>query len=395
MRANGRPHRDVTPGALPLPDEASRGHSERVVAHIRAAIDAAGGFVPFSRYMELALYAPGLGYYVSGRRKFGPGGDFVTAPELSPLYGAALARQLAPILRATRGEIVELGAGSGALAASLLRALAGTEGAPTAYRILEVSPALREEQRATIETCAADGRDGVEWIDRLPDAVDGVVLMNEVLDAVPPAVIARRGDAWFERGVAWRDEALAWDERTLTDAKLLAIARERFPPEGDYVSEVNPAAEALVATLGRRLASGALLIADYGFPAREYYHPQRNAGTLVGHYRHRVHADPFLWPGLSDLTAHVDFTAVAQAGIRAGLQVKAFATQASFLLGCGILDLLRDVGPPESLDYLRAASDVQKLLATSEMGELFKVLLLARGDARWRSLALMDMARRL
>ena len=235
----------------------------------------------------------------------------------------------------------------------------------------------------------------VAWIDRLPAAIDGVVLMNEVLDAVPPAVIARRGNAWFERGVTWRDDALAWDERPLTDAKLLAIARERFPPEGDYVSEVNPAAEALVATLGRRLASGALLIVDYGFPSREYYHAQRSDGTLVGHYRHRVHADPFLWPGLSDLTSHVDFTAIAEAGARAGLEVKGFASQASFLLGCGILDLLRDVGPPDSLEYLRAASEVQKLLAPSEMGELFKVLLLARGEVEWRSLALIDMARRL
>jgi SAM-dependent MidA family methyltransferase len=395
MRANGRPHGDVTPGALPLPGDAARAHSERVVAHIRDAIDAAGGFLPFSRYMELALYAPGLGYYVSGTRKFGPAGDFVTAPELSPLYGAALARQLAPILRATRGEIVELGAGSGALAASVLRALSRMNCAPAAYRILEVSPALREEQRATIAARAADEQKHVEWIPRLPDMVDGVVLLNEVLDAVSPALIARRGDAWFERGVAWRDGALAWDERPLVDARLLAIARERFPPDGDYVSEVNAAAEALVSTLGRRLASGALLIVDYGFPASEYYHPQRSEGTLVGHYRHRVHADPFLWPGLSDLTAHVDFTAIAEAGVRAGLRVKAFATQASFLLGCGILDLLRDVGAPHSLDYLRAASEVQKLLAPSEMGELFKVLLLARGDVEWRSLALTDMARRL
>jgi SAM-dependent MidA family methyltransferase len=395
MRANGASHRDVTPGALPLPDEAARAHSDRVVTHIRDAIGAAGGFLPFSRYMELALYAPGLGYYVAGTRKFGPAGDFVTAPELSPLYGAALARQLAPILQATRGDIVELGAGSGALAASVLGALANLNCAPAAYRILEVSPALREEQRATIAARGAHVQQCVRWIDRLPAVINGVVLMNEVLDAVPPAVIARRGDAWFERGVAWRDGALAWDERPLIDAKLLAIARERFPPEGDYMSEVNPAAEALVATLGRRLASGALLIVDYGFPASEYYHPQRSEGTLVGHYRHRVHADPFLWPGLSDLTAHVDFTAIASAGARAGLQVKAFATQASFLLGCGILDLLRDAGPPDSLDYLRAASEVQKLLAPSEMGELFKVLLLARGEVEWRSLALIDMARRL
>jgi SAM-dependent MidA family methyltransferase len=174
-----------------------------------------------------------------------------------------------------------------------------------------------------------------------------------------------------------------------------AIAEARFPRECDYASEVNPAAEALVTTLAQRIASGALLIIDYGFPRHEYYHPQRSEGTLVGHYRHRVHADPFLWPGLSDLTSHVDFTAIANAAERGGLHVAGFATQASFLLGCGILARLRDVGAPETTDYLRAAAAVQQLLSPAEMGELFKVLLLARGDVGWRSLALIDMTHRL
>jgi SAM-dependent MidA family methyltransferase len=206
-------------------------------------------------------------------------------------------------------------------------------------------------------------------------------------------VIARRGDAWLERGVTMRDGALAWDERPLADARLQALARARFPASGDYASELNPAAEALVATLASRLARGAILVADYGFPRGEYYHPQRNGGTLVGHYRHRVHADPFLWPGLSDLTAHVDFTAMAEAGERAGLRVAGFAPQASFLLGCGFLDRLRESGSPASVDYVRAASAVQKLLSPAEMGELFKVLLLARGDVPF--LALADMTHRL
>ncbi|HEX6793282.1 MAG TPA: SAM-dependent methyltransferase, partial [Casimicrobiaceae bacterium] len=218
-------------------------------------------------------------------------------------------------------------------------------------------------------------------------------VMNEVLDAIPPRLVERRHGEWLERGVALRNGALAWDVRPLDDARVAALARERFPGEGDYASEVNPAAEALVTTVGRRIASGALLAIDYGFPRHEYYHPQRASGTLLGHYRHRVHADPFLWPGLSDLTSHVDFTAMAEAGERAGLHVGGFATQASFLLGCGILDRLRDAGAPESVDYLRAASAVQKLLSPAEMGELFKVLLLARGDVRL--LALTDTSHRL
>jgi SAM-dependent MidA family methyltransferase len=382
--------------SLPLPGADARAHSARVLAHIRDAIHGAGGFIAFSRYMELVLYAPALGYYVAGARKFGEAGDFVTGPELTPLYGAAIARQLAPILATTIArDIVEFGAGSGALAASLLDALALHGASPSRYRILEVSPQLRAMQKSTIAKCAPASLERVEWIDRLPDAIDGVVVMNEVLDAIAPRLVAHRDGAWFERGVTLVDGALAWDERPLDDARLEAIARARFPADGDYTSELNRAAEALVTTIGRRIASGALVIVDYGFPRHEYYHPQRSTGTLVGHYRHRVHADPFLWPGLSDLTSHVDFTAIAEAAERAGLHVAGFATQASFLLGCGILDLLRDTGAPETPAYLRAASAVQKLLSPAEMGELFKVLLLARGDVAWRSLALADMTHRL
>ncbi len=381
---------------LPLPDDAAREHSARVVERVREEIAQAGGFIAFTRYMEIVLYEPALGYYVAGARKFGGSGDFITGPELSTLYGAALARQLQAILEATGAKrIVELGAGSGALAASILNSLARRGAAPDAYSILEVSPDLRERQRATLATAAPGEAARVDWLDRLPEGIDGVVVMNEVLDALAPRLLARRGGAWHERGVTWKDGSLGWDERPLADSRLLAIAGARFPAEGDYVSEINPAAEALVATLARRLGSGALVIVDYGFPQAEYYHPQRREGTLMGHYRHRSHADPFLWPGLSDLTAHVDFTAVARAAERAGMEVAGFATQASFLLGCGILDLLAATGAPDSLAYLREAAAVQKLVSPAEMGELFKVLLLARGDAAWSSLAIADMTHRL
>jgi SAM-dependent MidA family methyltransferase len=386
--------------SLPLPDDAAREHSARVVAQVRAEIAEGGGFISFARYMEIVLYAPSLGYYVAGARKFGEEGDFVTGPELTPLYGAALARQVDAILRATGTQrIVELGAGSGALAASMRNALARHRDPAVLdtldYAILEVSPDLRERQRDTIATAAPAEPVHVEWLDRLPQAIEGVVVMNEVLDAIAPRVVARHGAAWYERGVAWKDQALVWDERPLTDPRLRSLANARFPAEGDYVSEINPAAEALVATLAQRLRSGALMIVDYGFPRAEYYHLQRREGTLMGHYRHHSHADPFLWPGLSDLTAHVDFTAVAEAAEGAGLQVAGFATQASFLLGCGILDLLAAAGASESLPYLREAAAVQKLISPAEMGEMFKVLLLSRGDPAWSSLAVADMTHRL
>ncbi len=386
----------MTAAPLPLPDDAAREHSARVVERVRDEIAQAGGFIAFTRYMEIVLYEPALGYYVAGARKFGGSGDFITGPELSTLYGAALARQLQAILEATGAKrIVELGAGSGALAASILNSLARRGVPPQTYSILEVSPELRERQRATVATAAPGEAARVDWLDRLPEAIDGIVVMNEVLDALAPRVLARRGGAWLERGVTWNDGALAWDERPLADSRLLSAASARFPAEGDYVSEINPAAEALVATLARRLRSGALVIVDYGFPQAEYYHPQRRDGTLMGHYRHRSHTDPFLWPGLSDLTAHVDFTAIARAAEGARMEVAGFATQASFLLGCGILDLLATTGAPESLAYLREAAAVQKLVSPAEMGEMFKVLLLARGDAAWSSLAIADMTHRL
>jgi SAM-dependent MidA family methyltransferase len=379
---------------VPVPDDEARAHSARVAAHVRDEIGRAGGFITVAQYKDLVLYAPGLGYYVAGARKFGDAGDFVTAPELTPLFGAALARQIEVVVATTSArEIVELGAGSGALAASMLNALAEAKALPSRYAILEPSPELRARQQATLEALSARSGARIEWIERLPDTIGGIVVMNEVLDAIAPNIVARRDGQWYERGVALADATFAWAERPLDDAKLLALARARFPDDGDYLSEVNPAAEALVATIAKRVGEGGILIVDYGFPAREYYHAQRASGTLVGHYRHRVHDDPFLWPGLSDLTSHVDFTAIARAGQRAGLRVAGFATQASFLLGCGLLERLRAAGTPGSVDYVRASAAVQKLLSPAEMGELFKMLLLARRDVPF--LALHDVAHRL
>ncbi len=383
---------------LSAPDTEARAHSGRVVAAIREEILRCDGWISFARYMELALYAPGLGYYAAGATKLGADGDFVTAPEMSPLFGAALAVQLRAILAVTkRRDVLELGAGTGRLAADLLNALAKAGAPPARYRILEPSPDLRERQRATIARDAAPGSAIVEWIDALPDSIDGAVVANEVLDAIPAHLVASRGGKLFERGVAWNDgkARFEWDERPAAEA-LAALAAQRFPPGIDYLSEINPASNALVEDIGRRLVGGAALFIDYGFPALEYYHPQRGEGTLMCHYRHRAHADPFVWPGLNDITAHVDFSAIADAGARAGLHVVGFAPQAPFLMGCGILDLLAAVGSPESAAYMKAAAPVQKLLSPAEMGELFKVLALARTEGiDWKGFALVDRSGRL
>jgi len=382
---------------LPEPDPDARAHSAQVASAVRQAIQREGGFLPFDRYMQLVLYAPGLGYYVAGARKFGAAGDFVTAPELTSLFGATIARQVAAILDATpEREIVELGAGSGSLAADLLNALAEVHAAPRRYRIVEVSPELVERQRAAIVRLAPAHAHRVEWLQAPPDRIAGAVVMNEVLDAVPPSIVERADGQWREKGVVLRDDGrLALASRPLADTRLSALASARYP-SGDYTSEVNPAAEALVEDAGRRLAAGALLVIDYGFPRAEYYHPQRAGGTLMAHYRHRAHGDPLRWPGLTDLTAHVDFTAIAEAGERAGLTVAGFATQAAFLLAAGLLDRLAAVGPPDSSAYLREAAMVQTLTSSAEMGELFKVLALARSDGIvWHGFALTDMTHRL
>src|SRR5688572_27718799 len=346
--------------------------------------------------MQLVLYEPGLGYYVAGARKFGAAGDFVTAPELTPLFAQSLAVQIDAIRERSNGDVLELGAGTGKLAADLLLSLRADASAAWRYRILEPSPDLRARQRTTIAQRAGVFASRVEWIDSLPAHIDGTIVMNEVLDAVPVHVVARRAGSWFELGVEDQDGSLMLAPRALVDGALRRHAAARFPTEGDYQSELGLAAEALVESLGRRLRRGAMLIIDYGFPRHEFYHPQRAAGTLMGHYRHRAHADPLLWPGLSDLTAHVDFTAVAEAGVRADLDVAGFTTQAAFLLGCGILDRLRDVGAPDAQDYVREASSVQTLLSPAEMGELFKVMALSRSDdIRWPGFGSSDMRHRL
>jgi SAM-dependent MidA family methyltransferase len=363
--------------SLPNPDPAAAEHSRRLREHIARNIDSAGGWISFARYMELALYAPGLGYYSGGAHKFGAAGDFVTAPELSPLYAQSLAAQAAEVMAASAPHIIEAGAGSGALAAGLLEELERRGYLPERYAILELSGELRQRQRETLAARVPQLAGRVTWLDTLPESFSGAVIGNELLDALPVHLVAWREEGVFERGAAL-DAAnnFVWQERPAS--AVLRAAAQALPVGAPFVSEINLAARAWVAAWGRILAQGALLLIDYGFPQREYYHPQRAEGTLMCHYRHHAHGDPFWLPGLNDITAHVDFTSIAEAGHGAGLDLLGYTGQAQFLLNCGITELLARCPADDPARYLPLAAGVQKLISPAEMGELFKVMALGR-----------------
>ncbi len=370
---------------LPEPSVDALASSLELTELIRSEIDAQSGWISFSRYMELALYAPGLGYYAGGSRKFGAEGDFVTAPELTSLFADALANQIAELLPQTGGDLVEFGAGTGRLAVDLLLALERLGALPVRYRIVEVSAALAQRQRDVIAEKVPRLLERVEWLQELPARLDGVLIGNEVLDAMPCELV-RWDEAGIarQRGVAWRD-GFIWQDRDMAPASRLARAAADLAPGADYLSEIPQAAAAFVASLAGRLARGALLLLDYGFPRREYYHPQRRQGTLMCHYRHHAHAEPFSYPGLTDITCHVDFSSVAVAGIEAGLDLIGYASQASFLLNCGIADELGKINPDDLAAYLPQSAAVQKLLSPAEMGELFKVIAFGKGiGVDWR-----------
>ncbi|MBW8370493.1 MAG: SAM-dependent methyltransferase [Thiobacillus sp.] len=363
---------------LPLPSADALAHSQRVTAHLRALIEEAGGWIPFSRYMEAALYTPGLGYYAAGAMKFGAAGDFITAPEMTPLFGRTLAHAIAPVLMETGGEVLELGAGSGRLAADLLGELNRLGTLPARYCILEVSADLRQRQQETMAREQPQLAGRVQWLDALPEHFNGVILGNEVLDALPVELVHWTEAGPQVRGVVLDGDAFAWQDRSIADPVLRARADALALPPG-YVSEINLAADALVASLGQCLDRGLILMIDYGFSASEYYHPQRHMGTLRVHVRHHALDDPFYLPGLADLTAHVDFSAVAQAGVAAGLELAGYTSQASFLLNSGLTEQLMQTPPTEAAAYLPQANAVQRLVSPAEMGELFKVIGLSKG----------------
>jgi SAM-dependent MidA family methyltransferase len=369
---------------LPQPSSEALAHSARLRELIRSEIAAQGGWIPFARFMELALYAPGLGYYTAGARKFGEAGDFVTAPEISPLFGRTLAWQTVEIMSKSEPQILELGAGSGKLAADILGELDQLNCLPERYSILEVSADLRERQQALLRERLPHVFNRVQWLDTLPDAISGAVIANEVLDALPvhlvhwlPSSRQGKGTEILERGVSCSGGDFAWQDSPVENPELLRIAREIHVPDG-YLSEISLAARALVGSLCDRLSSGVLLFMDYGFGAGEYYHPQRLQGTLMCHYRHHAHSDPFYLPGLQDITAHVDFSATAEYALASGAQLLGYTSQAHFLINCGIADFLSECDPENLHDYLPLSSQLQKLTSPAEMGELFKVIALGK-----------------
>src|SRR5512139_83548 len=364
---------------LPAPSADALAHSQRVAAHLRSLIEGAGGWIPFSRFMAAALYAPGLGYYAAGAMKYGAAGDFVTAPEMTPLFGRTLAHAITPVLAETGGEVLELGAGSGRLAADVLGELERLGALPARYSILEVSADLRQRQQQTLAREWPHLAARVQWLDALPQDFKGVILGNEVLDALPVEVVHWTDAGPRVRGVVRDGEGFAWQDRPIADP-VLRVRADALDLAPGYVSEISLAADALIASLAGSLARGLILLIDYGFAAGEYYPPQRHMGTLRAHYRDHALDDPFCLPGLADLTAHVDFSVVARAGMAAGLALAGYTSQASFLLNSGLTELLMQTPPTDAAAYLPQANAVQRLVSPAEMGELFKAIGLSRGS---------------
>ena len=366
---------------------------------LRTRIAQADGWLSFARFMELALYAPGLGYYAAGARKFGAEGDFVTAPEISSLFGQSLAVSIADVLRQTGGNVLELGPGSGKLAQDILLALDQMGVLPDRYCLLEVSADLRERQQQAVSTLPSHLAGRAKWLDALPRDFTGVIIANEVLDVIPVHLVKWERGKWFERGVALEDNDFVWRDVPSMSAELAAELSARMahiqraylndsPPDG-YLTEVAPAVAGLVTSLAQSLKQGAMLFIDYGFRGAEFYHESRITGTLMCHYRHFAHADPFVYPGLQDITAHVDFTAVAEAAIAAapGLELAGYTTQANFLLASGLTELLAKADPRDAARYLPLTNQVQRLVSPAEMGEFFKVIGFTRGNVTIPALA--------
>ena len=373
----------MTASLLPALSEAESAHSLALRSRIRREIEAREGWISFARFMEMALYEPGLGYYSAGAAKFGAVGDFVTAPEISALFSRCLASQCAEVLTALGGgDIVELGAGSGIMAADMLNELEALGSLPRRYLILEVSADLRQRQLATLLERARSYVDRVAWLEQLTDPLTGLIVANEIIDAIPVERFRIHDGKVSALGVRWQEGRLAWSESTARrelSLRVRSIEREvgeKFP-EG-YTSEINLRLGPWIASLAKRLTAGVMLFIDYGLPRRQYYRPERSEGTLLCHFRHRFHDDPFVHVGLQDIGAWVDFTAVAEAGVSAGLKLAGFATQAHFLMGAGIERYLAAMTHAEVAERVSIARQAMLLTLPAEMGERFKVLALTR-----------------
>ncbi len=377
--------------SLPVPDSDALAASHALAQQIAADIAAHGGAISFARFMETALYAPRLGYYSGGAAKLGKDGDFTTAPELTPLFGAALAQVAAAIIAQTAPHILEFGAGTGKLARDILTELAQAGVALESYTIIELSGELRARQQEALRDFPQ-----VRWIDAFPPSFHGFVVANEVLDAMPVQLVKKTGAGWCEQMVTVRDGAFALQDGAPDGALAQQIPASETLPEG-YLTEVHGTGCGFMASLAHMLQAGqgAAVLLDYGFPGHEYYVIDRSGGTLMCHYRHHAHPDPFFLPGLQDITAHVDFTAMAVAAQDAGAAVLAYMSQAAFLLGAGIGELLLRTDPEDAKAYLPQANALQKLLSPAEMGELFKVLVVGHGVTLAPALQGQDRSYRL
>jgi SAM-dependent MidA family methyltransferase len=381
------------------PDEAA--HGARVVERIRAAMDGAGGRIGFARFMQMALYEPGLGYYSAGARKFGASGDFITAPEVAPVFSRCVAAQCAEVLRSLGGgDVLELGAGSGAMAAAMLAELEVLQSLPARYLILDVSADLRERQRETLAGAVPHLLERVCWLDRLPDSLVGVVVANELLDAMPVERFVVRDGSVLSLDVEWRSGRFDWVESPAGADLRRRIERVRTEagahwPDG-YCSELNTGLDPWFASLAHSLQRGVLLFVDYGLPRRELYAAERSSGTLLCHFRHRLHDDPLVNVGLQDITAWVDFTAVAEASERAGLRVAGYTTQAHFLIGNDLARRVAEASQADLAQRVSLARQAMLLTLPGEMGERFRVIALTKGyDSPLRGFAVRELGHTL
>ena len=379
----------------PLPSPAAQQSSANLQTLLAEEIRKHGNWIPFSRFMELVLYTPQYGYYTGGSHKIGNNGDFITAPTLTPLFARTLARQLQELLPQTTGNIYEFGAGTGQLAADLLNNL--SDGI-SRYYIIEISPELAARQKDLIRTLAPQAAQKIVHLSALPETFDGIIIGNEVLDAMPVEIIRKdEGGSFDHVGICLDNDRFTYSTRPLHDLQLSALASLYFPKiSSPYTSELHPQQYAFIRTLASRLEHGCMIFIDYGFDAAQYYHPQRNQGTLIGHYRHHVIHNPFDFIGLADLTAHVNFTDIAQAGTDAGLDLIGYLPQSHFLLNLGITELLAQTGKTGSAAYIREAAAVQKLIDQHEMGELFKVIAFGKNiNIDWTGFCFGDICHKL
>lgn len=362
---------------LPLPDEAGLTRSRKLQQLIYTKIEKRL-WISFAEYQHLALYTPDLGYYSSSTKKFGKEGDFTTSPEVSVLFGKTLARQVKEIIYPLNGNILEIGAGSGKLALDLLSELKQLNALPNAYYILEIGADLRQRQQNLLRDELPDLFNRVHWIEELPQNFSGLIFANELLDTIPTHVIAWRNGEIFERGVACaQEEHFIWEERPINNAQLMKLAQKINPPN-NYVSEINLQMRGFINSLATILEKGVIIMIDYGCERQQYYHPQRNQGTLMCHYQHHAHNDPFYFPGLQDITTHVDFSAVASAAMESDLDVIGYTSQGQFLINNGITEILTQISSEDLSAHLSLANQARWLLAPEEMGEFFRVIALSK-----------------